>query len=221
MIWQSDTTALVQATETKMSLFELLMKGGFFMIPIFILSIIAIYIFIERYLKIKEASKIDPDFMSNIRDYMLGGNIDAAVNLCKTADTPVSRMILKGLKRIGKPLSGINETIENVGKLELLRLEKRLPTLATIAGAAPMIGFLGTVTGMIKAFFNIANAGNNINPGLLAGGIYEAMLTTAAGLTVGIIAFIGYNILVAMVEKVIYKMEANSIEFLDLLQEPA
>lgn len=206
--------------ETKMSLLQLLMKGGYFMIPILILSFIAIAIFIERYIAISKASKVSDGFMQNIKDYMLGGNIKAALSVCKQEESPTSRMIEKGLKRIGKPIKDIEVAIENVGKLELLQLEKRLATLATIAGVAPMIGFLGTVTGMIRAFYNLANAGTNVDPGLLAGGIYEAMLTTAAGLSVGIIAYIGYNVLVAMVETVIYKMEATSVAFLDVLQEP-
>lgn len=213
------TTAV--AEETKLSILELLIKGGYFMIPILLLSVLAIYIFIERYFKIKKASKINDGFMRTVRDYMLGGNVDAAVAVCQQEDSPIARMIEKGLKGLGKPIRDIEATIENVGKLELLQLEKRLSTLALVSGVAPMIGFLGTVTGMIRAFFNLSNAGNNIDPGLLAGGIYEAMLTTAAGLSVGIIAYIGYNILVAMVEKVIYRMEASSMEFLDVLQEPA
>jgi len=217
---QASNAVEVVDVETKLSLLELLMKGGYFMIPILILSIIAIAIFIERYIAISKASKVNDGFMQNIKDYMLGGNIKAALSVCKQEDSPTSRMIEKGLKRIGKPIKDIEVAIENVGKLELLQLEKRLATMATIAGVAPMIGFLGTVTGMIRAFYNLANAGTNVDPGLLAGGIYEAMLTTAAGLSVGIIAYIGYNVLVAMVEKVIYKMEATSVAFLDVLQEP-
>ncbi len=208
------------AGATKLSLLGLLMKGGYFMIPLLLLSILAIYIFIERYIIITKASRVNDSFMQRVKDYMLGGNIKAAISVCHEEDTPTSRMIEKGLKRIGKPIKDIEVAIENVGKLELLQLEKRLATLATIAGAAPMIGFLGTVTGMIRAFYNLSSAGTNIDPGLLAGGIYEAMLTTAAGLAVGIIAYIGYNVLVAMVEKVIYKMEATSVAFLDVLQEP-
>lgn len=208
------------AQET-IQVFELLMKGGVVLIPIALLSIIAIYIFVERYLTIKKAGKIDPTFMLNIKDYVVNGNIEAAKTLARNTHSPIARMIEKGVIRIGKPLQDINVAIENVGKLEIYQLEKKLATLATIAGAAPMIGFFGTVTGMIKAFFNIAKAGQNVNTNMLAGGIYEAMITTAAGLAVGILAFIGYNLLVSLVEKVVYQMEATSVEFIDLLQEPA
>lgn len=216
---QTDTAA---AGGTKsISLLQILLKGGIFLIPIIILSFVAIYIFVERYLSIRKASQTESDFMDNIRDYVSNGNIEAAKELCRQNDTPISRMIEKGLMRIGKPLKGIEVAIENVGKLEVYKLEKGLSTLATISGAAPMLGFLGTVTGMIRAFFNLANAGNNIDVGLLSGGIYEALITTAVGLAVGIIAYIGYNLLVTMVDKAVHKMEATSVEFVDLLQEPA
>ena len=209
------------AQPEKLSILSLLMKGGLFMIPLLLLSILAIYVLIERYIVIRQAAKMDDAFLGPVKDYMLGGNIDGAMTVCKQEDTPISRMIHKGLKSLGKPIRDIEASIENVGKLELLQLEKRLSLLALISGVAPMVGFLGTVTGMIRAFYNLSNAGNNIDPGLLAGGIYEAMLTTAAGLAVGIIAFIAYNLLVTMVEKVIYKMEATSVAFLDVLQEPS
>lgn len=217
------TTDAADAAETvqEIPVLELLMEGGIFMYILLALSIIAIYIFIERYFVIVSASKVDRDFMTRIREHMLNGNIRAAADLCQQTDTPTSRMVEKGIRRIGKPLRNIEVAIENVGKLELLRLEKRLAGLATIAGAAPMIGFLGTVVGMIRAFFQISTASNNVDPGALAGGIYQALVTTAAGLAIGIVAFIGYNVLVAMVQKVIYKMEATTIEFVDLLQEPA
>ena len=205
----------------KTTILEILLKGGVFLIPIIILSIVAVYIFIERYLTIKKASKIESDFMPNIKDYVVNGNIAAAKSLCQQNSTPIARMIEKGIIRIGKPLKNIEVAIENVGKLELFNLEKGLSILATISGAAPMLGFLGTVTGMIRAFYNMANAGNNVDIELLSGGIYEALITTAVGLAVGIVAFIGYNYLVTMVEKVVHKMEATSIEFVDLLQEPA
>ncbi len=208
-------------TQERLSVFQLLMKGGLFLIPIFLLSFVAVYIFIERYLTIRKAAQIDENFMSNIKDHVVVGNLKAARELCKNTDSPIARMIEKGVMRIGKPLKNIDVAIENVGKLELYKLEKSLATLATIAGAAPMLGFLGTVTGMIRAFYNISKAGNNINPGLLAGGIYEALLTTATGLAVGILAYIGYNLLVTLVEKVVYQMEATSVEFIDVLEEPA
>ena len=207
----------------KLSILSLLFeKGGLeFMIPLLILSIIAIYIFIERYIKIWNASRIDRDFLDRIEQNMLAGNISAATDLCRNNDTPIARMIEKGIDRIGKPLRSIEVAIENEGNIELLKLEKRLAALAMIAGAAPMIGFLGTVTGMIEAFYNMSNATGNIDPGMLAGGIYKALITTAAGLTIGIIAFIGYNILVSMVQKVIFEMEYNTVKFVDFLQKPA
>ena len=159
--------------------------------------------------------------MSQIQTYMLDGNIKAAENLCADSDTPISNMVRKGIRRIGKPLRSIEVAIENEGRIELLKLEKNLAYLAMIAGAAPMVGFLGTVTGMINAFYQISNSGSSVEPGVLAGGIYQALLTTAIGLTIGIIAFVGYNILVSMVEKVVYKMEYTTIQFVDFLQTPA
>ena len=194
--------------------------GMAILIILFTLSFLALYIFIERWFTIKKAAKIDENFMNNIRANVGAGNIAAARALCQTTDSPVARMVEKGLMRIGKPLRDIDAAIENVGNLEIFRLEKNLSRLATIAGAAPMIGFFGTVTGMILAFFEMATA-DNVGPQVLAGGIYQALLTTAFGLLVGIVAFIGYNTLVAMVEKVIFKMEASTVEFMDLLQEPS
>lgn len=214
-------TSTGESTEELVSVLELAKKGGLFLVPIIILSLVAVYIFVERYITIRRAGKIDPAFMQNIKDYVVNGNIAAARDLCKRTDTPIARMIDKGISRIGKPLKNIEVSIENVGKLEVFKLEKGLATMGTIAGAAPMIGFLGTVTGMIRAFFEMANAGRNIEVNVLAGGIYEALITTAAGLIVGIIAFIGYNLLVTMVDKVVHRMEATSVEFIDLLQEPA
>jgi biopolymer transport protein ExbB len=210
-----------EPAQESLKLFSLVMKGGIVLIPIAILSIIAIYIFIDRYMAIKKASKIDNSFMLNIKDYVANGNFEAAKSLARNTDSPIARMVEKGVLRIGRPLQDITTSIENVGRLELYKLEKKLPTLATISGAAPMLGFLGTVTGMIRAFYNMASAGNNVNPGMLAGGIYEAMITTAAGLAVGIVAFVCYNLLISMVEKVVHQMEATTVEFIDLLQEPA
>jgi len=217
----NETGAGGEAGTATTSVLEILMKGGVLLIPILILSVAAVYIFFERYFTIRKAARIEPDFMAHIRDNVMSGNVQAAKALCQKTDTPIARMIEKGLKRIGKPLKNIDVAVENVGKLEIYKLEKNLATLATISGAAPMLGFLGTVTGMIKAFFRLAKAGNNIDVGLLSGGIYEALITTAVGLAVGIIAYIAYNFLVSLVEKVIYRMEATSVEFLDLLQEPA
>lgn len=206
------------------SLMDIITRGGFLSIMIvgvlIILSFIAVYIFLERYLTIKKAGKIDQGFMNNIRANVQAGNIHAAKALCQNTDSPVARMIEKGLMRIGKPLNDIDAAIENVGNLEVFRLEKNLSTLASIAGAAPMIGFFGTVTGMILAFREMATQ-QNVTPDVLAGGIYQALITTAAGLLIGILAFVGYNILVANVEKVVFQMERTTVEFMDLLQEPA
>lgn len=215
------TLPLAQPTEEKLNLIELVFKGGLFMIPLVVLSVMAVYIFIERYVTIKKARKEDNQFMNLIKDFVASGNIHSAQDLCNKTDHPLARMMGKGVMRIGRPLKDIETAVENVGKIEVGKLEKNLGTLATIAGAAPMIGFLGTVTGMIRAFYNMSKAGNNIDPGLLSGGIYEAMVTTAAGLVVGIIAYIGYNLLVSMIDKVVHNLEARTVEFLDLLQEPA
>ena len=191
------------------------------MVPLLILFIAGLYIFFERYFTISKASKEDPGIMNKIKEYIKEGDLDLAQDLCQRTNTPITRLIEKGLTRIGNPLKEISASVENVGNLEIYALEKNLATLATISGAAPMIGFLGTVTGMIRAFYNLANAGNNIDPSALAGGIYEAMVTTAFGLAVGIIAYVGYNYLTSQIEKIVFKMEATSVEFIDLLQEPA
>lgn len=212
-----------QPTEVSQSLWDIILMSGTFGIIIIllqlILSFIAVYIFFERYSAITRASRIDEHFMNNIRSNVQSGNIQAARALCNVADSPVARMVEKGLQRIGKPLRDIDAAIENVGNLEVFKLEKNLSTLASISGAAPMIGFLGTVTGMIQAFYNMSTQ-QNITPSLLAGGIYQALLTTAVGLAVGIFALIGYNVLVAAVEKVVFKMERSTTEFMDMLQEP-
>lgn len=208
--------------EETLSIFQLLVQGGWYiMIPLALLSFLAIYIIIERLLVINKAQKEDTNFMNQIRDYIHDGKIESAVNLCRVANNPVSRMIEKGVSRIGKPLNDINTAIENVGKLEVARLEKGLSWLGTIAGAAPMIGFLGTVIGMIRTFHDMSTAGNQVEISNLAGGIMQAMITTAAGLVIGIVAYMGYNIMVAKVEKVVYKLEARTLEFMDLLHEPA
>lgn len=202
-------------------LIELVVQGGWIMIPLFLLSFLTIYIFIERFLAIKRASREDKSFMNRIKDYIHDGKIDSALALCQSNDNPVSRMIEKGITRIGRPLHDVNTAIENVGNLEVSRLEKGLPVLATVAGGAPMIGFTGTVIGMIKSFWEMSNAGSNIEVDMLAGGIYTALVTTVTGLIVGIIAYFAYNWLVAKVEKVVFKMEARTMEFMDLLNEPA
>lgn len=216
----SIATEVAEVGELKLSYWELSLKGGWIMIPIAVLSVFAIYIFIERYFAIKKASQTDINFMSKIKDYIHDDKIDSAFALCQSTMSPVARMIEKGLQRIGRPLNDINAAIENVGNMEISKLEKGLPTLATVSGAAPMIGFLGTVIGMIRAFYDMSNAGNNIDVSLLSNGIYTAMVTTVAGLMVGILAYLAYNILVAKVDKVVFQLEANTSEFMDLLNEP-
>ncbi len=186
---------------------------------LFVLSIIALYIFMERWTSIKKAGRVDEAFLNNIRASVAAGNLEGAKAICRNVNSPYARMVEKGIQRIGKPLRDINASIENVGNLEVFTLEKNLSTLASIAGAAPMIGFFGTVTGMIIAFYKMS-AEDNVTPTVLAGGIYQALFTTAGGLFVGILAFIGYNILVANVDKVVFKMERTATEFMDMLQEP-
>lgn len=210
-------------TVVDQNILDLITKGGPLGVAIvgilIVLSILALYIFIERWMTIQKAGKIDDSFINNIRVSVAAGNIEGAKALCKSTDSPVARMIEKGLMRIGKPLKDIDAAIENVGNLEIFKLEKNLSTLASIAGAAPMIGFFGTVTGMILAFYTMATE-QNVTPDVLAGGIYQALITTAFGLFIGILAFVGYNVLVASVEKVVFGMERTTMEFMDLLQEP-
>lgn len=207
--------------ELSTTIYELVLKGGWIMAILGVLSVIAIYIFVERFFTINKASRDDKNFMNNIKDFIKNGRIDSALALCKSNKSPIARMIEKGLMRIGRPLNDINAAIENVGKLEVSRLEKNVAGLATIAGAGPMLGFLGTVIGMIIAFYDMSMAGNNIDIALLSTGIYQAMITTVGGLIVGIVAYVCYNILVARVEKLVYLLEARSTEFMDLLNEPA
>lgn len=190
------------------------------MIPILILWAGAIYIFVERILLIRNSSQTPDNFRENIRDRVLEGDVQGARAICLQTDTPVGRMIEKGISRIGQPLKNIEVSIENIGKVEVYRLEKNLSMLATISGAAPMMGFLGTVTGMIQAFISIAQEEGAVSPKLLSSGIYEAMVTTAAGLFVGILAYLGYNYLVSRVQKLVHRMETTAIDFVDLLQEP-
>lgn len=222
----ADTTGAIldqsgNPTEITMSLWELAQKGGWILAILAAFSIIAVYIFVERLFAIIKASKEEPNFMNNIRDFIHDGRIDSAMTLCKGNNSPIARMIAKGLSRIGKPLNDINAAIENVGKLEVSKLEKNIATLATISGAGPMLGFLGTVIGMIRAFYDMSMAGNNIDIALLSTGIYQAMVTTVAGLIVGIVAYVCYNILVARVEKLVFLLEARATEFMDVLHEPA
>lgn len=211
---------VTEAAQESVTLIDLLLKGGLMMVPLFILSVLAIAIFVERMLTIRKAAQTPIQFMDKVKSMVLNGDINGAKLVCKDTDTPIARMIEKGLSRIGSPLKTIEASIENVGKIELYRLEKNLSLLATISGAAPMIGFLGTVTGMIQAFIAIAQEEGSVSPKLLSSGIYEAMITTAVGLVVGIIAYLSYNFLVARVQKLVHAMEYNSIDFIDLLQEP-
>jgi biopolymer transport protein ExbB len=203
-----------------LSVIELAIKGGFMMIPIAVLWVLAIYLFIERVLTINKANQDPEAFMGKIKELVQRGDINGSRLLCTQNNTPVARMIEKGISRIGSPLKNIEASIENVGKIEVFKLEKNLPTLATIAGAAPMMGFLGTVIGMVEAFISISQEEGSVSPKLLSSGIYTAMITTVAGLIVGIIAYLAYNYLVSRVQKVIHKMEYTSIDFIDLLQEP-
>lgn len=225
LMFQTNVTSEMESIVTEpegisTKFIDLAIKGGWIMIPILLLSIIGVYIFFDRYFAIKKAGKFDAGFLEKIRIYITSGKIDEAVMLCRSNSNPASRMIEKGISRIGRPLNDVNAAIENIGNLEISKLEKGLPVLASVAGGAPMLGFLGTVMGMIQAFYDMANAGNNIDVTLLSTGIYQAMVTTVAGLIVGIIAYFAYNILVANVEKVVFKMEATTSEFMDLLNEP-
>ena len=212
---------VTEASEIRMSLWDMTVQGGWIMLILAVFSVIAVYIFIERFITINRAAKKDDMFMDTIRNYMMDGKLDDAKVLCQRTSTPLSRMIEKGISRIGKPLNDIQTAIENVGNLEVSNLEKGVALLAMISGAGPMLGFLGTVIGMIRAFYDMSMAGNNIDIELLSTGIYQAMVTTVGGLIVGIIAFIFYNILVSQIDKVVNLLESKSIEFMDVLNEPA
>lgn len=211
--------------EKTLSLFDLMFSGGLagtvIIVILFVLLFVAVYIYFERLFAIKSASEVDKNFMLQIKDNVLNGNIKAAKMRCSQTDSPVARLTAKGISRIGSPLEDINTAIENAGRLEVYKLEKNVSILATIAGAAPMIGFLGTVIGMVIAFHELATSSGQAQMGALAEGIYTAMTTTVAGLIVGIIAYIGYNHLVVRTDKVVHQMEATAVDFLDLLNEPA
>jgi|UniRef100_UPI00404B5F85 biopolymer transport protein ExbB len=222
-----DSTELLPdepSVEKTLSIIELISSGGtagmVIIAILFVLFFVALYIYFERLFAIKAATKIDGNFMNQIKDHVSNGKIDSAQLLCAQVNSPVSRLINKGITRIGKPLEDINTAIENAGRLEVYNLEKNVSMLATISGVAPMIGFLGTVIGMILAIFELANAGGSIQMDVLASGLYTAMTTTVAGLIVGIVAYMAYNHLVVKTDKVVYQMEANSLEFLDHLNEP-
>ena len=216
-----ETGVQAVAEVKKLNLISMAVSGGWLMIVLLILSIAAIYIFGNKWWMIRKAGMIDKNFMNDIRDFIHDGKIKSALELCQKYDSPIARLVEKGIERIGRPLQDIQTAVENMGNVEVARLEKGLPMLATIAGGAPMIGFLGTVTGMIEAFFRMSTAGNNIDITLLSGGIYEAMVTTVGGLFVGIIAYFGYNFLTSQISNLVFKMENTTIEFIDMLHEPA
>ncbi|HVD99246.1 MAG TPA: MotA/TolQ/ExbB proton channel family protein [Cytophagaceae bacterium] len=219
------TTTTVASTgtgkaEKTLSVLELMIKGGWVMIPIGLLSLIAVYIIVERMLTLKKADKDPERFLENIKNLVYNGDISGAVQQCQQFDTPFSKMIEKGISKIGTPLPSIEASIENVGKVEVYKLEKNLNILATISGAGPMLGFFGTVLGLVQAFMAIAREDGSVSPKLLSTGMYEAMITTVGGLIVGIIAYVGYNYLVTKVDKIVHQMEYASIEFIELLQQP-
>lgn len=221
---EADLITDAEPVEKTLSIIELISSGGLagqvIICILFVMLVFAIYIYFERLFAIKAASQIDANFMNQIKDHVSHGKIDSAQLLCAQVNTPVSRLINKGISRIGKPLEDINTAIENAGRLEIYGLERNVSILATISGVAPMIGFLGTVVGMILAIFELANAGGTIQMDVLASGLYTAMTTTVAGLIVGIVGYMAYNHLVVKTDKVVYQMEANSLEFLDHLNEP-
>ena len=216
-----DLTAVTVPTEAEINVIDLAFKGGWIMVVLLLLPLMAGYIFIQRLLVIRRAGKEDQNFMNRIKDYIHEGKVDSALNLCRSTNTPSARMIEKGITRLGRPMNDVLVAIENVGTLEIAKLEKGFPLIATTAAGAPMLGFLGTVTGMVRAFFDMANAGTNVDVSLLSGGIYEALVTTVGGLVVGIITLFAYNYLVSQVDNVVNKMEARTMEFMDLLNEPA
>ena len=216
-----DLTTPIVTTEAQMNVIDLAFKGGWIMIVLLILSLIAIYVFIQRLMMIRQAGKHDESFMSRIKDYIYDGKVESALNLCRSANSPTARMIGKGISRLGRPTSDVLATVENAGNIEVAKLEKGFPIIASIAGGAPMIGFLGTVTGMVRAFYDMANAGTNVDITLLSGGIYEALVTTVGGLVVGIIAMFAYNYLVSSVSNVVNKLETSTMDFMDLLNEPS
>jgi len=212
--------ASVAGNDMPVSYLDLAIKGGWVMIPIGLLSIIAIYVFIERFMTIRNAEKIDQNFMNRIKDYIHDGKVDSALALCQSTANPLARMMEKGVSRIGRPLNDINTAIQNIGQVEIYKLEKGLAILASCAGGAPMLGFFGTVLGMVKTFMDMANAGNSLDITVLSNGIYIALITTVGGLLVGIPAYFAYNYLVSRVEELVNRLEAYSMEFMDLLNEP-
>ncbi|NLT03812.1 MAG: MotA/TolQ/ExbB proton channel family protein [Bacteroidales bacterium] len=217
------TLSTMQSSTTEVEplrFFDMAVKGGWLMLPLFLLLLIAIYIFVERLLVINAASKDDPTFMNRIKDHILNGKMESAIKLCKQTNTPSSRMIEKGITRIGRPMNDVQVAIENMGNIEVSKLEKGLSVLASVAGGAPMIGFLGTVLGMVQAFYDMASAGSNVDISILSSGIYVAMVTTVGGLIVGILAFFANNYLISRIRNLVTNLETKTMEFMDLLHEP-
>lgn len=223
LLLQADTMHQAAATANtaneKLSLFGLLKEGGLLMFPLLLCSVLMVYVFIERYMAIKKVSVVDANFINRIREQIIAGNIQAAKFICKASDAPVARMVEKGINRIGKPIDSIEKAMETTGKLEVYQLEKNMAVLSTIARIAPMFGFLGTIAGMIILFFNIQHQGFSLEG--IAGGIYTKMVTSATGLIIGLLAYVGYDYLNAQINKTVNRMEIASAEFLDILQEPA
>lgn len=219
----SDTAAKVaqvaQKAHEELRFIDLLFKGGYIMIPLLILAFLGIVIFLERYLTIRKASRDESNLMQQVKQSILSGKLESAVAICRNSNTPLGRMLQKGLLRIGRPIKDIEGSIENIGKLEVSKLEKNISILGIIAGIAPMVGFVGTIAGVIQIFYNISLT-DNISMGVIAGGLYVKMITSATGLIVGIVAYVGYHILNIMVDRVILKMEIDAVEFIDLLEEP-
>jgi len=216
---QVDTQSFLVQESSSISVIDLAIRGGWLMIPLTLLSIIALYIIGERWYTLRIASKQDQHFMDNIRDFVADGKFTAAKHLCRTQPSPAARFVEKGLEQIDRPIADIHISLENIGNLEVARLERSLPMLAAIAGGAPMVGFLGTVIGMVQAFFNMAQAGNNVDITLLSGGIYTALVTTVAGLIVGITAYFGYNYLTARIGTIMRMMERNIIDIMEMIRE--
>ena len=220
-VFQTMPQSTAEVTAVTMNAFELALKGGWLMIILLILLLMSIYVLIERTLVINKAAKEDNSFMNRIKDYIHDGKIDAAINLCRNTDTPTSRMVEKGISRLGRPTSDVMSAIENQGNIEISHLEKGLPILATASSGAPMVGFLGTVTGMVTAFMDMASAGANVDVNILSTGIYEALVTTVGGLIVGIIALFAFNYLTTRIKGIVNRLEMRIMEFMDILNEPA
>jgi biopolymer transport protein ExbB len=220
ILLQIDSTKIATTQADGLSLTDLLLKGGPIMIPILILSVFAVFLFIERYLYIRKSGASDPNFLGNVRERLLQGNVRAAIDFCSTSTFPIARLIEKGLNRMGSPIRDIEVAIENTGKVEIYKMEKNLALLAGIAAIAPMMGFLGTVMGMIKTFYDVSQAGGTINIDVIAGGIYQKMVTSAAGLIVGMLAHAFHTYLNTMIDRVINKMEVTAIDFMDILYKP-